>query len=581
MKKNIALFISIMALIFSIIFLRVNINKEYNGPGGNQIRDGIYEYDLLTENLEVNGLTIKDQDIYYLLMENINEENIYSYKLKKLDVIKNEVTETGNLSNLDTYCTLNEELIYCQNSTNIKIYDLSLKEIFSYTKAMDENVNYMPYKDIFISKKDNNIYLIRNNEEELYRSIDTENTLYYENYYANSNNTFLILIDNYGYYYLYDINKNELTSTNKRNYMIYDEGIFFYDEASFKLYNLKNNIEKEYENPTQKGYYYSGNYQDNKFYLYDIFDNILYIQNLEQGTLQEFDASILSEDNPIFKLLFSNNYLYIYISQNNNNFYVIDLETLNLPTISIEEYTNEITNNINEQIKNIEDTYNVNINIKEEAVIEFPDFSAEILTNNELILSSLNKIKVILSKYNLEFFDSFYDNGYEGLNLYLTGSLTPSNYETQAANPAAYSLVYNSEYMIVIDLNQPNIGELLCHELLHNLEFNLNNKNIVSFSEWNTYNPEDYYYNFSYTGSYDYSNTLTEKDINAVYFIDPYSKTYPTEDRARVFEKVCSCESNSIVNEYPHLYQKSLYLKEEITKYYPSLANTNLFDSLN
>ena len=64
MKKNIALFISIMALIFSIIFLRVNINKEYNGPGGNQIRDGIYEYDLLTENLEVNGLTIRDQDIY-------------------------------------------------------------------------------------------------------------------------------------------------------------------------------------------------------------------------------------------------------------------------------------------------------------------------------------------------------------------------------------------------------------------------------------------------------------------------------------------------------------------------------------
>ena len=135
--------------------------------------------------------------------------------------------------------------------------------------------------------------------------------------------------------------------------------------------------------------------------------------------------------------------------------------------------------------------------------------------------------------------------------------------------------------MIVIDLNQPNIEELLCHELLHNLEFNLNNKNIVSFSEWNTYNPTDYYYNFSYTGSYDYSNTLTEEDGNNVYFIDPYSKTYPTEDRARVFEKVCSCESNSIVNEYPHLYQKSLYLKEEITKYYPSLANTSLFVSLN
>ena len=267
--------------------------------------------------------------------------------------------------------------------------------------------------------------------------------------------------------------------------------------------------------------------------------------------------------------------------QNQNNFYVIDLETIKIPTISIEEYNNELVNNINEEINTIKDTYNVNINIKEDAIIDFPDFYAEELLNNELILDSLERIKTILAKYNIEFFNSFYTNGFEGLNLYLTGSLTPSDYETQAANPAAYSLTFNSEYMIVIDLNQPNIEELLCHELLHNLEFNLNNQNKSPFANWNLYNPPNYYYNLSYTGNTNYNYTLNEDDPNDVYFIDYYSHTYPTEDRARIFERICSCSEDSIVNNYPHLYEKSLYLRDEIIKYYPYLENTTLFNSLN
>ena len=135
--------------------------------------------------------------------------------------------------------------------------------------------------------------------------------------------------------------------------------------------------------------------------------------------------------------------------------------------------------------------------------------------------------------------------------------------------------------MIVIDLNQPNIEELLCHELLHNLEFNLINQNINPFNKWNSYNPSGFSYNNSYTGATNYNYTLSESNPNNVYFIDYYSHTYATEDRARVFERICSCDENSIINDYPNLYQKGLYLQEEITKYFPSLAQTSLFNSLN
>ena len=585
MKKNIALLISIVALILFIVFFRVNIVKEEKTLKGNLISDAIYGYDLKTSGMAVNGMIAKEENIYYLLMEVVDEEQgIYNYELKKLDVYQNKVTTIAFLNEINSYCSLKEENIYCSTSKDFTVYDLELKETFSYTYQEESlEASYVPYKDIYIKIENNEIYLIRNKEETLYRQMNSETPLLYDNYYITDNNTYIIFLDEFGYYYLYDINENKLINTEAKEYIKYDNGIFVYDINNLKIYDLINEKTVEYENQTQETYYYTGtlNKDNTIFYLYNIIENKLYIENALEGTIQELDTTTISQDNPIARLLLTDHYLYVYVLQDELNFYVIDLEKLDLPITNIKEYNDELTNKINQKINEIDKNYNVNINIKEDAIIKFPDFYAEAMLNNEQILESLDKIDTILAKYDLEFFNSFYENGYTGLNLYLTGPLTPSDYETQASNPAAYSLTFNGEYMIVIDLNQPNIEELLCHELLHNLEFNLNNQSVNVFNKWNTYNPTNFIYNNSYTADTTYDYTLTEEDKNNVYFIDYYSHTYETEDRARVFEKICSCTEDSIVKDYPRLYEKGLYLESEITKYYPSLANTGLFNSLN
>lgn len=585
MKTNIALLISILTLILLLFFLCVTIPKEEQNLAGNLITEGIYGYDLDSENKTINGLSLKDNDVYYLVMETIDEEkNIYNYQLKKLDIYKNEQKEIDSQNNYNSYCTLKEENIFCLTETSLDIYDLNFNKIFSYTsKEQIEEANYFPYKDIYARYYNNEIYLIRNKQEESYRTISSDNNLYYEDYFSTNSNTYIILIDEDGNFYLYDINENKLTQIKQEHYFKYENGIIFYNEKIFMIHDLMNHKIIEYENNIQEDYYYTGtfNKENSTFYLYDIIENKLFIENLNERTIQELDTTILSKDNPISKLIIKNNYLYIYVLQDKDNFYVIDINQLQLPIINIDEYENEVISNINTKINNIKDKYNVNIKIKDDAIIKFPDFSAEPLTKNELILESLNKIETILVKYDRSFFESFYNNGFVGLNLYLTGELTPSDYETQVANPAAYSLTFNGEYMIVIDLNQPNIEELLCHELLHNLEFNLNNQNIYPFKNWNHYNPTGFKYNNSYTSDTHDNYTLTEKEKENVYFIDYYSHTYETEDRARVFERICSCEEDSIVNEYPNLYEKGVYLKEEITKYYPNLNDTGLFNSLN
>ena len=584
MKKNIALLLSIIALFLSLFFLRVNITKPQNTLGGEKIEKAIYQYDLKTENLTVNGIVEKGSNIYYLLMDVIDDvKDIYNYKLKKLDINTNQVTEINTIENTSSYCMLTEKEINCHTSTQFETYDFDLKKTFEYTSKVENlNANYLPYKDIYIKIDDQDIYLLRN-EEKLYRTINSDKELIYEDYVVTSNNTILVLRDKEDYYYLYDINRNFLWNSGKQSYFKYKNGVFFNDGVIYEIHNLEEDYITSFTNPTKETYFYTGtlNEDNNNFYLYNPIDHILYIEDMENKTIKKLDVNLLSEDNPIAKLMVTEKYLYVYILQDQDNFFVINLEDLNLSTIDIEDYNNKLTKKINEQRNNIKETYQVNVKIKEEANIEFPDFSAKTLLNEEVISDSLYKIEDILSKYNEKFFESFYNNGFSGLNIYLTGELTPNDYETQVSNPAAYSLNYNGEYKIVIDIEQPNIEELLCHELLHNMEFLLNNQNIYPFKEWKNYNPSGFLYNNSYTKKQSYDYTLNEEDKNDVYFIDSYSYTYETEDRARVFERICSCEKNSIINNYPNLYKKGLYLKEEIIKYFPSLVNTNLFSSLN
>ena len=57
---------------------------------------------------------------------------------------------------------------------------------------------------------------------------------------------------------------------------------------------------------------------------------------------------------------------------------------------------------------------------------------------------------------------------------------------------------------------------------------------------------------------------LMKKTKENIYFIDKYSHTYATEDRARIFENICSCNENSIIKIILIFIKKALYLEEEI-----------------
>ena len=57
-----------------------------------------------------------------------------------------------------------------------------------------------------------------------------------------------------------------------------------------------------------------------------------------------------------------------------------------------------------------------------------------------------------------------------------------------------------------------------------------------------------------------------------IYFIDAYSKSYPTEDRARVFEKLMESGGDPYFADCPILMKKAEFLCTVIRKYFPSVA---------
>lgn len=556
MKKNIAIIISILTLIFSIYKFQIYEEHTKLSLSGQKLNDYIYTYNTNIKEAEISSIAINKNTIYYLA-NNQNKYYLFSSNIYQNDFQK--INEHDN--NLE--CELKTNFINCSNDNENIIYDLTFTKKYSLPKDY-----FIPYKDTFLKLENNNLYLYQNKDIE-FRKLDNNYIL--ENYIDLKTNTILLLKDKNEVYYIYDIKDNAIKKIETNSYNNFSNGFYFVNDNVIIIEDLVKNTVKNYPN----------NFNITLNSVTTLYEDFLYEVNSEEKIISIYDLQNNSKEyiniknikDVILEIYIYDSYLYILTNSNETPLYIIELDK-----IPKENFNDKILSSNDKKINNLSNSYNLNIKIKNDAIINFPDFSAKPMLNENIIDNSLSKLEKIISSFNKEFFDSFYLNNMKGLNLYLTSYLTPSDYETQISNPAAYSLMLNDEYMIVIDINEPNIEELFCHELMHNIEFNLENKNVKSFQNWENLNPKGFYYQNSYTKESNYNYTLNETSKTLVYFIDKYSHSYENEDRARIFEKVCT--NNNIIKEYENLELKALYLKEEIINNYPSLKNSNIFNIL-
>ncbi len=102
---------------------------------------------------------------------------------------------------------------------------------------------------------------------------------------------------------------------------------------------------------------------------------------------------------------------------------------------------------------------------------------------------------------------------------------------------------------------------------------------------WSAMNPEDFDYYDAYVDengtSYEFSGSTTyttwddpayEGQVDTIYFVDPYSTTYPTEDRARLMEYLLMDPESYV----PSLYE-SVHVQEKLAYYFQCIRQ--IFDT--
>ena len=207
---------------------------------------------------------------------------------------------------------------------------------------------------------------------------------------------------------------------------------------------------------------------------------------------------------------------------------------------------------LSREAQRLEEQYGVRILMGENIPTEFTDYTAETVTDPSIMEGSLAVLGNVLSLYPEGFFEQLCGDYYRGVALYLTGEMTPLNADSNISNASAFATESNGLMQIAFDLYDDLEPSTVIHELTHAADYRFLGEGLFSEENWNAMNPDGFSYYYSYIDengeSYEYSGSTdytAEGGVPSeeVYFIDPYSKTFPMEDRARLMENLLSGQS--------------------------------------
>ena len=204
------------------------------------------------------------------------------------------------------------------------------------------------------------------------------------------------------------------------------------------------------------------------------------------------------------------------------------------------------------------------------------DYSAAAITDPDLLRTHLLQLESALSAYP----DDLCYGDYTHLEIYLCGKFTPL---TPDGITTAEAISNTRGSAMVIGLNVHYLkGEyprVLAHELLHIMERRIDQIDVDILSEWISLTPgghDAYYYSYHDENGNemnDLSHTYYyESDPANAYFVDAYSKSFPTEDRARIFEKLVESAGDPYFADSPVMMAKARTLCRIIRECFPSVA---------
>ena len=569
MKKSfklLALCLIIVGL-FVTKLLYTSINNRYWRIKLEKISDGVYKYHMdLTDN-QYASIRIINGDIYYILHDSTNG----NYTLYKRDIRRNEDTQIGVITGSKDYCLWDNNFIQCREADVISYYDLGMNTI--YEREYDaENLSSVVYHDhSFLTIKENKIY----KDDELVKELDIDmSDAFFSKAFMHNGNSYLIYyVPSEISYIYYDIINDRYSKQDKMLSYPYDMGYYNVTNDNLLVYNVVEDKEETYINAMHADNLYTHIIVDN--HLYIINENRLINIDLDLQNLSIYEYEFVNSNGSIDV---HDNYAYITLHDGVDcDIYVMDLNTSPKTTFTYDEYKKYNDDLIATRVKEIEDKYHIDIVYGDDVNIENETFKTSVVNNSITINKALDKVEEVAGEFNKEFFDRFFEEDYKGVIIDFSGKIhTNSDTVNTVSQASGYSLNEAGKYEVVIDITQSSLKNIICHELMHNIERKMN----YNLTEWHNMNPSDFTYLYDYRNTATAKYTMFEVNYENVYFVDTYSKSYMTEDVARVFENICGAEGESFLIKYPHLFEKGMYLKNKMLEEFPSLKEATVFDSI-
>lgn len=233
-------------------------------------------------------------------------------------------------------------------------------------------------------------------------------------------------------------------------------------------------------------------------------------------------------------------------------------------------------------VKEMEDAYGITLYIGSEG----NDFAIEgYVGRAELdpvaIYNALTLTDEILSRYPEGMLREAYEGMYDSLRLYLCSELY--GYASDGLARAGGLTAFDTEELLVaIDIHN-GLETTLPHELSHVFDARIRAVSARGESDWmqlwEDLHPFNNAYLYSYENywsaqSYTYPN---ESVPSRVWFVDDYSRSFPTEDRARIIENLFNPVDGALPEalQSPHLLEKARFYSYILRQCFASCAESS------
>lgn len=237
---------------------------------------------------------------------------------------------------------------------------------------------------------------------------------------------------------------------------------------------------------------------------------------------------------------------------------------------------------LSERADAIYEKYGLQIILGDNCPFTFPDYTADTVTDYATMENAMNILENALAYYPDGFFNNFTDNYLNGFNIYMSGHFYAAN-AGSISNAAGFSVVHNNYECIALDITDTySMPSTIYHEISHAIYDYICHREIFDGREyfdegkWMLINPENFEYYNSYLDEYgngydmmgDVTNTGSDyqnDSTDSIYFVDTYSKTYLTEDLARLMEY-------DIYYNY-YYFMESEHIQEKLKFYYDAIRS--------